>query len=105
MTVLRAVWTNKLIVGALGLQNELEAREWFRINPHMHDAFDELNHQLQAKINEIQNVAYRGLIQARSGEQGIRNVAFPEDFNLVKRVKSEPIEDTEMGYVKQEETF
>lgn len=60
-TVLRAVWTNKIMQQALGVQNEHEAREWFRLHPDVHVHFETMNFELHQKISELQDKAIAGL--------------------------------------------
>lgn len=60
-SIMRTVWSNKLIVSALGLRNENEAREWFRLHPDVHHQFESMNQELQVKINELQERAKNGL--------------------------------------------
>ena len=60
-SILRTLWSNKVIVEGLGLRNELEAREWFRLHPEVHYEFELMNNELQLKILELQNKAKRGL--------------------------------------------
>jgi hypothetical protein len=60
-SVMRDLWNNKIIAGALGLKNELEAREWFRDHPQVHSEFEAMNWELKHKIAELQNRAIVGL--------------------------------------------
>ncbi len=60
-SILRTLWSNKVIVNSLGLRNENEAREWFRNNPHVHEAFENMNKELELKILELQKRATCGL--------------------------------------------
>jgi hypothetical protein len=54
-SILRTIWSNKLVVSAYGLRNENETREWFRVHPDIHLQFELMNQELQQKIEELQN--------------------------------------------------
>ena len=86
-SVLRAVWTNKVIVGALGVKNENEAREWFRLHPEVYQHFYLMECELQDKITELQERAYNGLREMVVKERG----------------SGQSFEQTELNYnIKQE---
>jgi hypothetical protein len=91
-TVLRSVWSNKVIVGALGVRNEKEAREWFMRHPHVHEEFEKMNCELQEKILELQKRAHNGLQQILVNERrpDINFDAVDVNMNInMKRVKRE----------------
>lgn len=56
-SILRTIWSNKLIVKALDVKNETEARMWFSFNSDAHEYFERLNRELENKIEELQTKA------------------------------------------------
>ena len=56
-SILRTIWSNKLIVKALDVKNETEARMWFSVNGYPHEYFERLNRELENKIEELQDKA------------------------------------------------
>jgi hypothetical protein len=87
-TVLRAVWTNKVVVNAIGVNNENEAREWFRLHPHVHQEFVMMEQELHLKITELQQRAYNGLRSIVVKERG-EITGFDYNSNINYPVKNE----------------
>jgi len=80
-SVLRAVWTNKVVVNAIGVGNENEAREWFRLHPEIHQEFYNMECELVTKITELQERAYNGLREIVVKERGA-SAGFDPNFRL-----------------------
>ena len=56
-SILRTIWNNKLIVKALDVKNETEARKWFSVNGDAHEYFERLNRESENKMEELQDKA------------------------------------------------
>ena len=56
-SILRTLWNNKLIVKALNVRNETQARKWFALYPESHVFFETLDNELGYKIRELQGKA------------------------------------------------
>jgi hypothetical protein len=73
LTVLRYLWSTKVLKAGLGVMNEQDVRKWFYENPDVLREFAVLNQEFQQKVEELQ-------IQARNGLQALsrRSIApFP----------------------------
>lgn len=60
-SVLRSVWTTTVLKAGLGVQTELEVRDYFHNNPYILLEFDKLNLKLLEGIQELQLIAINGL--------------------------------------------
>lgn len=59
--VAKLLWPVKFLKEALGLQNEAQCRDWFAKHPDVLKACLDCHRELEAKIQEIQDKARRGL--------------------------------------------
>ena len=82
--ILASVWTSKLIARSLGSRNENEAREWFRTHPEVHVHFYQMECELKAKIEELQQRAYNGLTDIVVRERGDTAGFIYNDVNYKK---------------------
>ncbi|KAJ3311546.1 hypothetical protein HDV04_003924 [Boothiomyces sp. JEL0838] len=80
-SVLRYIWSTKVLKAGLGVQSEAEVRDWFHRNPHILNEFEKLNHQLLLGIKELQQTAIRGLKNETRDEE--------KAFNSNKRARIE----------------
>lgn len=60
-SVLRYVWSIKVLKAGLGFQSEQQVRAWFHNNPAILAEFDSLNEQLINGVRELQERAISGL--------------------------------------------
>jgi hypothetical protein len=68
-SILRYLWSNKVINPAIGVRSEKDAREWFRQRPHLLQEFVKREIKLQACIEELQKEVSLGLCQVILDEQ------------------------------------
>jgi hypothetical protein len=60
-SVLRYIWSIKVLKAGLGVQSESEVREWFHQNPNVLIEFEKLNQRILLGIKELQQTAIQGL--------------------------------------------
>ena len=94
-TLLRSVWSNNVVNTSIGVNNEMEAREWFRNHPQVHAHFQQMNAELIAHIKHLQDRARRGLQQLVVEEQANASSfgQLPVSVLGRKRTKTEPEPD------------
>jgi hypothetical protein len=62
-TTLREIWPNKLLNPVIGVKNELEARQWYRTHPLVHQEITKSNHRILEFINEERTRITNGISQ------------------------------------------
>lgn len=87
-SVLRYVWSVKVLKAGLGVQTENEVRQWFYENPLVLNEFETLNRELAHMIRNMQQQAVDGL----------------RDIVMKQNGTAKGFKDFEMD-VKSEDTF
>jgi hypothetical protein len=55
-SVLRYVWSIRVLKAGLGMTNENQVREFFHDNPHMLEPFERMNRNLEMGVVNLQNI-------------------------------------------------